>query len=87
MNSVERIDLTSCVENKNRLSKTTEMILRSFMCFDELISVPHGGLGEQEAAQHDGMIPGLNHITKFTTEDNVHPDDSCQVSIPFFVVN
>ena len=87
MSNVEKIDLTSCVKNKNRLLKTTELILRLLMCFDELISVGHGGLGKLEAAQHDGMIPGLNHITKFTTEDDVHPDNSCRVVIPFFVVN
>ena len=47
------------------------------MCFYELISVGHGDLGELEAAQHGSMIPGLNHITKFTTEDDIHPDNSC----------
>ena len=47
---VEKIDLTSCVKNKNRLSKTTELSLRLIMWFDELISVGHGGLGELEAA-------------------------------------
>ena len=52
-----------CVKNKKRLSKTTELIWRLLMCFDELISVGHGDLRELEAAQHGSMIPGLNHIT------------------------
>ena len=90
VNDVEKIDLTSwfmCVKNKKRLLKTTEVIWRLLMCFNEIISVGHEDLGELEAVQHGGMIPGFNHITKFTTEDDVHPDNSCQVLIPFFVVN
>ena len=63
MSNVEKIDLTSCFKNKKRLLKTTEVIWRLFMCFDELVSVRHGDMGELEAAQHGGMIPEFNHIT------------------------
>ena len=40
-----------CAKNK-KLSKTSELILSPLVCFDQLISVGHGDLGELNCECH-----------------------------------